>query len=167
MKERKDIRIPDADYCSGAWFVTICAQGRLHRFGEILTVGDGSPVPYSALNQTGSMVEAHIRMISEKYPSVTVTDFIIMPDHIHVILLLEPQKCGRGNPAPTLGNIIGWFKYQTAKAFNAGRSDREKLWQRNYYEHAIRNDRDHRECAEYIQNNPLAWADKREFSGGF
>lgn len=158
---RKESRIPDHPYNSGAWFVTVCTQDRIHRFGKIQTVGDGSPVPHTALTQTGTMVKTYIRMISEKYPSVTVTSFVIMPDHIHMILLLEPQKCGPGNPAPTLGNVIGWFKYQTTKAFNVGKPNREKLWQRGYYEHRIRGDGDFRECAEYIENNPIAWAERR------
>ena len=68
--------------------------------------------------------------------------------------------------APTLGQVIGAYKSKVANLWLAECKRQgaamPKVWQRNYYEHAIRNDRDHRECAEYIQNNPLAWADKND-----
>lgn len=158
MPDRKPTRIPGFAYDHGAWFVTICTQNRIHRFGAVHGVGDGSPVPHTALSHAGMMVERYINMIPEKYPTVTVTDRVIMPDHIHMILLFEPRQDGPGNPAPTLGNVIGWFKYQTTKSFNAGKEPRQKLWQRNYYEHGIRNHADYLACVEYIRNNPAAWA---------
>jgi len=159
--ERKAVRIPEFSYDHGAYFVTICTQDRIHHFGAVRRVGDGSPVPHTALTPTGVMVQTHIEKITEKYPSVTVTDWVIMPDHIHMIVSFSPQTCGPEDSAPTLGNVMGWFKYQTAKAFNAGKTVREKLWQRGYYEHAIRNDSDYLECCTYIENNPIAWAERK------
>ena len=67
--------------------------------------------------------------------------------------LFEKTNSGRANPAPTLGNIIAYFKYQTTKRVNLP----HKLWQRNYYEHIIRNEEDFQRIAEYIQTNPLHW----------
>jgi len=65
---------------------------------------------------------------------------------------------GRGNPAPTVGNIVGYFKYQTTKQINNIKQiPGTKLWQRNYYEHIIRNENDYNRIYEYTQNNPLQW----------
>lgn len=148
--QRKQNRFPEYDYgTNGAYFVTICTQDRRKILSEI--VGDGFPVP----KPIGLIAEGFILKIPKKYPVVSVDRYMIMPDHIHILLMIE---AGTGNPSPTLGNIIGWYKYQVTKEANqrahiAG----EKLFQRSYYDHIIRNQQDYNEIAEYIETNPLRW----------
>ena len=150
FQERKANRIPEYDYSTcGAYFVTICTQDRKKILSSI--VGDGSPVP----KPIGMIAEEMIVQISSKYPSVTVDKYVIMPDHIHMLLRIDN---GTGNPSPTLGNIIGWYKYQVTKQANMQLNNSgEKLFQCSYYDHVIRNQRDYGEIWQYIENNPLKW----------
>ena len=150
FQERRANRIPEYDYSTcGAYFVTICTQDRKKILSNI--VGDGSPVP----KPIGKIAVEVIAQISSKYPSVTVDKYVIMPDHIHMLLRIDN---GTGNPSPTLGNIIGWYKYQVTKQANMQLNNPgEKLFQRSYYDHVIRNQRDYGEIWQYIENNPLKW----------
>ena len=149
--QRKINRIPEFDYgTNGAYFVTICTQDRKRVLGDI--VGDGFPVPKTI----GLLAEEYIKQIPEKYPGVYVDKYVIMPDHIHMLLRID---CGTGNPSPTLGNVIGWYKYQVTKEYNrCANAECTRLFQRSYYDHVIRNQRDYDEIWQYIENNPRKWA---------
>lgn len=153
LPQRKPNRLSDYDYNqNGAYFVTICTQDRKRILSHI--VGDGFPVP----NPCGMVAEEVIAKISDKYPSVSVDKYVIMPDHIHLLLRFDRDD-GTGNPFPTLGNVIGWYKYQVTKLVNQKMSIQgEKLFQRSYYDHVIRNQQDYDEIWQYIENNPRKWA---------
>ena len=104
-------------------------------------------------------------MIPEKYPNVSVDKYVIMPDHIHMLLRIDnvgdgsPVPQGRRNASPTMGNVIGWYKYQTTKQINTiTNTPGEKVFQRSYYDHVIRNQQDYDEIWDYIENNPKKWA---------
>ncbi len=148
--QRKANRIPQYDYAThGAYFVTICTHHRQRILSDI--VGDGFPVP----KPIGLIAQEYIREIPIKYPSVSVDCYIIMPDHIHILLQIDS---GTGDPSPTLGNIIGWYKYQVTKQTNIQTNTPGKtLFQRSYYEHVIRNQTDYDEIWQYIENNPKEW----------
>lgn len=150
---RKPNRISGYDYSqNGAYFITICTQDRRKILSYI--VGDGSPVP----KPYGMIAEEIIHQIQDKYQAVSVDNYIVMPDHIHLLLRID-WDLGTGDPSPTLGNIIGWYKYQVTKQINT-KFDRqgEKVFQRSYYDHVIRNQQDYDEVWEYIENNPRKWA---------
>ena len=155
-QNRKLNRLEYYDYSqNGAYFVTICTQDRKPVLGTI--VGDGFPVP----NQIGEIAEEYIRRISEKYSEVTVDRYVIMPDHIHILL----RSDGTGNPSPTMGNVVGWYKYQVTKQVNLLRNmPGEKLFQRSYYDHVIRNQQDYDEIWQYIENKPRKWVIKQNHS---
>ena len=152
LQQRKPNRLYDYDYStSGAYFVTICTQGRKKFLSQI--VGDGSPVP----KPIGMIAEEYIRQIPETYPAVSVDRYVIMPDHIHLLLRFDRDN-GTGNPSPTLGNVIGWYKYQVTKQANTQLNYLSgKLFQRSYYDHVIRNQQDYNEAWKYIENNPRKW----------
>lgn len=76
-------------------------------------VGDGFPVPQ--LTEAGIISDKYIKSIHDKFPNVTVENYVIMPNHIHMILYLTN---GTGDLSPTIGNIIGWFKYAVTKEIN-------------------------------------------------
>ena len=147
LPKRKINRLADYDYNqNGAYFITICTQDRKPILSQL--VGDGSTVPKTA----GLIAEKTIMQITEKYPSVSVEKHVIMPDHIHILLRIDN---GTGNPSPTLGNIIGWYKYQVTKEVNRQNyTAGEKLFQRSYYDHVIRNQQDYNAVWEYIEQNP-------------
>ena len=161
LPNRQPNRIPEYDYSqTGAYFVTICTQDRKHILSRI--VGDGFPVQTSI----GKIAECFIRKISEKYTNVTVDHYVIMPDHTHMPLRIDGTgevfslpESGTGDPSPTIGNVVGWYKYQTSKQINLLRNTPgEKVFQRSYYDHVIRNQQDYNEIWEYIENNPRKWA---------
>ena len=150
LPQRKPNRLSDYDYNqNGAYFITICTQGRKNILSHI--VGDGSPVP----KPIGMIAEEYICKIPKKYPTVSIDRYVIMPDHIHILLRMDN---GTGNPSPTLGNVIGWYKYQVTKQANTQLNNSgEKLFQRSYYDHVIRNQHDYDEIWQYIENNPQKW----------
>ncbi|MBQ8237742.1 MAG: transposase [Oscillospiraceae bacterium] len=154
LPKRKPNRLVNYDYSSnGAYFVTICTHQRSKILGDI--VGDGLPV----LKRCGIIAEEIIRMIPEKYPCVKVDKFVVMPNHIHTILLFM-NEIGTGNPSSTLGNVIGWYKYQVTKRINDGREyQKERVFQRSYHDHIIRGEMDYRKIWEYIDTNPIRWAE--------
>ena len=157
--ERRSNRIPEYDYSkNGAYFVTICTQDRKKILSSI--VGDGFPVPKTC----GIIAQETIRQIPEKYPSVTVDQYVIMPDHIHSLLRFD-WDFGTGDPSPTLGNVIGWYKYQVTKQINLEMNTKgTKIFQRSYYDHVIRNQQDYNEIWQYIENNPRKWViQKRDY----
>ena len=152
QSRRKPNRIAEYDYSlNGAYFITICTKDRKHIFSDI--VGDGSPVP----KPCGIIAEEWIHRIPTKYPDVTVDKYVVMPDHIHLLLRIG-TALGTGNPSPTLGNIIGWYKYQVTREINTQFGQQgERVLQRSYYDHVIRNQRDYDEIWQYIENNPRKW----------
>lgn len=157
-KQRKANRIKDYDYSQrGAYFVTICTQGRKKILSDI--VGDGFPVP----KVCGKIAEEIIKEISKKYPNVNVDKYVIMPDHIHMLLIIQNTEQGTGNPSPTLGNVIGWYKYQATRRINLLLdTPGERVFQRSYYDHVIRNQRDYNEIWEYIAYNPMKWVIEKQ-----
>jgi REP element-mobilizing transposase RayT len=163
---RRSIRIKGYDYSrAGAYFVTICTHGRECLFGEIM---DGE----MRLNDAGQAAQAEWVRLPERFQSIELDEFVIMPNHLHGIILvgagLAPPDGGAPNrgaasSAPTLGNILRAFKSISAIAVNRllGRSGRS-LWQRNYYEHIVRSENELAHIREYIANNPTQWALDRE-----
>jgi len=100
-------------------------------------------------------------MIPQKYPHVDVDHFIVMPNHMHGIVIIDDTVLTRGektSPLPTLGNIIAWFKYDSTKRINNyWHTPCIKIWQRNYYERIIRSEKEYIQIVKYIINNPLFW----------
>jgi REP element-mobilizing transposase RayT len=99
-----------------------------------------------------------------------IDTFVVMPNHLHGIVVVEEGRAGM-KPAPTLGTIIGAFKSITTHEYidsvrkSAWKAFDRRLWQRNYYEHIIRDDDELRRARQYIENNPLQWALDKEDPG--
>ena len=150
--ERKLNRLSEYDYSTnGAYFVTVCTQDRRRILSTIVGDGFSVPTPY------GIIAEKMIAQIPVKYPSVAVDKYAIMPDHIHLLLRFD-WNLGTENPSPTLGNVIGWYKYQVTRQVDSQIGlDSPKLFQRSYYDHVIRNQQDYDEIWQYIENNPRKW----------
>ncbi|SEA61292.1 REP element-mobilizing transposase RayT [Desulfuromusa kysingii] len=175
IHERRSIRMVDYDYSSaGFYFVTICVQGRESLLGEI---ADG----VITLNDAGRMVENSWLELPAKYPDMAIDEHVIMPNHFHGIIILQPPVVvgaplaapgygkngttdqGAASSAPTLGDVIRAFK--SISAINVNISlDRsgQPLWQRNYYERIIRNENELHNIRQYIRNNPAQWDDDNE-----
>lgn len=154
LKNRKPTRLKGFDYKKiGAYFITICTENRRQILSRIV-VGEGSPLPQ--LSQCGKIVDFWIRELSSKYGDMTVDCYVIMPNHIHLMLFIYND--GRGDPSPTVDRAIGWFKYQITKEIHKVRgSVGEKIFQRSFYDHIIRNREDYEEHIKYIHENPMRW----------
>ena len=174
---RRSIRLREYDYAqAGAYFVTICTQNRECMFGDVI---EGRMV----LSGSGEMIESVWHGLPEHYPGVIVNAFVVMPNHIHAVVILvgagasacpdgseEPQGVADrpGQPqgvAPTLSlpDVVHRLKSLTTARYR--REIREsgwqpfagRLWQRNYYEHVIRDEDDLNRIRQYIAENPLRW----------
>ena len=87
---RKHIRLPNYDYSSsGSYFITICAKDKQHLFSEITMTEAGVPQPI--LTALGTIAEDHLLKLNERYPHVSVASYVIMPDHIHMVLHLQSR----------------------------------------------------------------------------
>ena len=175
---RRSIRLRGYDYTRpGAYFVTICTHNRECLFGEIM---DGEMV----LNHAGRMVLDVWNEIPKYYPGIVIDAFQIMPNYIHGIIKIVgagpcacPNMDVNGQPqgvAPTglsLPDVIHRFKTTTTKRYIDGVKQHAwprfdgKLWQRNYWEHIIRNDGELCRIRQYIVNNPVKWQMDRNNPG--
>lgn len=171
LSQRRSIRLKRYDYHSpGAYFVTMSTQGRERLFGEgIVGAGPGA-CPHVVLGDAGRMVSKVWAEIPERYPGVGVDEFVVMPDHVHGIVLIGQGGQPQG-VAPTvatkglsLPDIVHRFKSMTTKLYTDGvkergwQSFRGRLWQRNYYEHIVRDDDKLNMIRQYIRSNPAQWA---------
>lgn len=102
--------------------------------------------------------------ISNKYEEITVDCYVIMPNHIHLLLTVMPND-GRGDPSPTVETVVGWLKYHITEEINKTRNIiGERVFQRSFYDHVVRNRDDYNEILKYIRENPLRWQYDKLFS---
>ena len=154
LPKRKKIRLKEYDYSTnGVYFITICTYKRKNILSQITSNG------ICELNIFGDIAVKYIENINEKYPNVFVDNYTIMPNHIH--LLISINKYGTEDPSPTIPHIISWFKYKLTSAINEEKGKLEKIFQRSYYDHVVRNENDYLEIYEYIINNPLKWKEDK------
>ena len=153
LPKRKSTRLKNYNYnATGAYFVTICTKNRKNILCNI--VGEGSPLPQ--LTSQGIITNKYILSVNQKYPTVFIDKYVIMPNHIHIILRIDNN--GRGNPSPTVSNVIGWLKYNISKDINEFQNTQGKsVFQRSYHDHIIRGENDYREIWQYIDTNPQKW----------
>ena len=162
--ERKPIRLKSWDYSApGAYFVTICTREKRCILSRIArpSVGDvGAGVldgPRVRLSAIGRIVDKTIQSMNNHYDPVSFDRYVIMPNHIPLLIRITGDGSSR-TPTPTNAIIpacISTLKRMTNQLCG------EKLWQRSYYDHIIRNEDDYRHIAEYIEANPTRWTDDR------
>ena len=188
LPNRQSIRLKDYDYSQeGSYFITLVTQDRIHLFGKI---EDGKMM----LNSVGKILEEEWRNTIQFRPNIALGEFIIMPDHMHMIITITEQlekkedkewtHSNPKSPSQTIGAIIRGFKGASTKKINlflnsTGESQfapttespfvptespfapiefyKNKIFQRNYYEHIIRNQNDYNRIEQYILDNPKNW----------
>ncbi len=139
------------DYSAdGCYYITVCTQGRQKILSELCRGG-------VLLRPIGRIVEEEIKCMEKRF-EICINPYIIMPDHIHMIISIDRSiKRAEQSPAPTgIDGIMCAFKSLTTKIAN--RIDNcpgRKIWQRNYYDHIIRNEQDFIAVSDYIRNNPF------------
>ena len=158
MIERKQTRLKYYDYGkNGAYFITICTNNHAKTLSNICR-GDPCGRPKVEYSLLGKIVEKVLLSIPSMY-DIKLDYYVIMPNHIHMILIIEERATTR--VAPTIGSIVGAFKSLVSNEWlNLCKSKgifTDKIWQRNYYDHVIRNEHDLYEIRKYIDENPLKW----------
>lgn len=211
IHHRRSIRLKGYDYTqSGLYFITICCQGRICRFGDVVN-GE------MKLNDAGTMVENEWLKLPGRFNNIQLHEHVVMPNHFHAILeivgatlvvarndinsqndlvarndinsqidivsqndlITRNDGIQKGQPqgiAPsdivknkTVGDMMGAFKSITTVEYIRGvqtlgwQPFDGKLWQRNYYEHIIRNERSYQTISDYIMNNPSKWLNDKFF----
>ena len=163
IHKRRSIRLQGYDYSqAGAYYFTVCTRDRKCLFGEVVD-------SQIHVNRTGQTIQTVWDNLPQFYEGIELDAFVIMPNHVHgVILIGEPVGAIHESPLPPvpiaerrrmlLSKILGRFKMVTAKQINALRgSSGQPLWQRNYYEHVIRDDQSLKRIRQYIADNPAQW----------
>ncbi len=157
LQERKSLRLKDYDYSSvSTYFITVCTKDRRYLLSHIIVGRDdlGAPLPIVALLPAGKIAESTLKALPEHYPGVSLDDYVIMPNHVHLLLTIE-NEAGRGAPGssrPTVSQMISAWKRITNKSYG------KNIWQTSFYDHIIRNVEDFTCKAQYILDNPAKWA---------
>lgn len=201
FKKRKRTRLKDYNYSeAGYYFVTVCSKDRKNIFGEYdkNIVGEGlapsrykdrkiscdgqpqglslhAPVRYNSnikLSALGHIIDKQWNDIPNQYDDIELDEYVIMPNHIHGILIINKRTINErtgASPVPTvsISNIIGSFKSKTSIEYLQWIKKNilnvsGQIWQRSFYDHVIRNDKSLDSIRVYIMNNPLQWDDDVE-----
>lgn len=153
VHHRRSIRLQGYDYTQGgAYFVTICTKNRACLLGRVV---DGK----IAMNDAGQMVQSVWDGLRERFPTVALDQFVVMPNHVHGILILVGAQFIA--PNTSLGEIIRAFEAVATRQIRLA-GLQEFRWQRNYYEHIIHDEKSLNRIREYIATNPLRWELDRE-----
>ncbi len=157
LAKRKATRLKEHDYSqNGYYFVTICAKDKQKFFGEI--VGDGVyDIPQMKLSAIGEIVKTELLNVEKHYDNVRIDKFVIMPNHIHIVI----QITERINPFPTkkydLSNVVGKYKAAVSRSVGNAFMHSAKIWQTSFHDHIIRNEADYQRIWNYIHTNPAKW----------
>lgn len=157
LPKRKPARLKDYDYSTpGAYFLTVCTHNRKSLFGNIVG-GDIFSTPQIMLSSVGKIVNDEILNIETHYKNIKIDKFVIMPNHIHLIVRITE----RINAFPTIKydipNVIGKFKASVTRNVGKAFMPSVKLWQDSFYDHIIRGEEDYKEIWQYIDTNPTKW----------
>lgn len=162
-QRRKNTRFPGFEYSlPNAYFVTICVEKRVHYLGSI----QNGKVQLIA---GGEIADQSWRITQEHFDDLRIDSHVTMPNHVHAIVMILTH-CQGGVTPPlrrkiALGEIIGFYKYQTTKQINIlTNSPGKRFWQRNYYDHIIREAADLNHHRNYILKNPMRWGLDNDFA---
>ena len=147
---RKSLRIKNYDYSSdGYYFVKKKKKNKEKHFGEI------SASNQMCYSKNGLIAKKHICNIQRHYDNVRIDRYVIMPNHIHMIVVIGCSGINSGDDNPTLSNVVGLFKSGVTREIGFS------VWQRLFHEHIIRNETSYMRISEYIENNPALWRKDR------
>lgn len=150
MKEnlpvRKKIRLKDYDYTQeNMYFITICVKDRLELLGNIAKEN------YINLTKEGHIAKQNIYRLEEIYKNIIIDEYVVMPNHLHILLLINYKN------GITISKIIKHLKT------NISREIGYSIWQKSFYEHIVRNEKEYFKVKEYIKNNIINWTTDKYF----
>ena len=187
METRKHNRLKEYDYSqNGYYFITICTAEKRKILGDI-SVGANCVRPYgvrpkTVLSEIGKIVDENICRLNGIYDTVRVDKYVVMPNHVHLILVIQDGQIqdgrtqfaptestesqgaqdgqiqdGRTQFAPTVSRVIKQFKGKVTKQVGFC------IWQKSFYDHIIRDEKEYLRIWEYIENNPDKWAEDKYY----
>ena len=163
LPKRKRNRLENYDYSShGAYFITVCTQHRkriLSRIVGVDVLGDPQNVE---LLPHGKIADKYINQFNEFYDNVTVEQYVIMPNHIHILLHVFDDGTPRTSSPTKQTSLVSHF-ISTFKRF-CNKESNENVWQRGFYDPGIRSRKDYEEHLKYIYENPARWQDDELYS---
>jgi len=173
LPHRQRNRLLEYDYGQvGAYFITVCVKDRRAILGKV-AVDEKTGEVSTFLYKAGYVVENEINVLSNIYDNVVVDKYVIMPNHIHMIIIIsdvirrgglwppadtnglpEPIEInGRPKAAPTVSQMMNKFKGSVTKKLGYS------IWQKSFYDHVIRDEKDYNVRWIYIDDNPARWAE--------
>ena len=164
LPKRKNTRLQDYDYSSnGAYFITVCTHNRRNLFGEIV-VGAIHESPEMQHNEFGLIAVRQIAMLSERFPETKIDAFCVMPNHIHMIVVLGNERAIRESPLrrSVISQMIGYLKAGITKNIRQI-NVQMTVWQRGYHDYIIRNEADYRRIWQYIDENTAKWTEDKYY----
>jgi Transposase IS200 like. len=176
LPKRKHPRLKGYDYAkNGAYFITICVKGRHNMLGELVgrdahIAPSNHIMPTIRLSEYGKIIDKYINSINSPKKSVAVDKYVIMPNHVHMIIILE-NEAGNPDHREMMGNGATWASRPTAipdivRSFKVMVSKEIgfSLWQTSYHDHIIRSEDEYHRICQYIDDNPAKWAEDDYFS---
>jgi putative transposase len=167
MKKRKQNRMQNFDYSKDAiYFITSCCKNRIHHFGEVVN-------EEMQLNKYGKIVNQQIIWLEEQYPYVVLHNYVVMPNHVHILFEIDRVRTGRDlslqnrdlslqncdlslQKIKSVSSLMGAYKTTSSKLIHeAGNED--FLWQRSFHDHIVRDQKRYENIYNYINENPMRW----------
>lgn len=145
LSTRKIIRLQGYDYSAeNIYFVTLCIKDRIELLGKIENEN-------IKLSIEGNIVKKTIHLVEQIYPNLTIDEYVIMPNHIHFLISINYAN------GITISKVIKHFKTIISKELSYS------IWQKSFYEHIVRNEKEYLKIKEYIRNNIINWAKDKYF----
>ena len=151
LPKRKPNRLKEYDYSQpSAYFITICTKNKQNIFWKNVGASIARPENY-VLSDYGDVVKEAILNIPEIYPMITVDNYVIMPNHIHLLLQIQTDHNGRAMLAPTISVVVQQMKGYITKKIGTS------IWQKLFHDHVVRGEKDYLKIWNYIEGNPSKW----------
>ena len=156
LPQRKTTRLKSFDYnTQGAYFITICTENKKQILSRIVG-GDVLDAPKNIeLLPYGKIADKYINQLNNFYNNITIDEYVIMPNHIHIMLSMLENGASRTSPPTQQHSFVSQF-VSTLKRF-CNKEYGKNIWQRSFYDHVIRNRKDYEEHFRYICENPARW----------
>jgi len=179
LPKRKNMRLKNYGYSqNGAYFLTVCVQERHEWLGKIeardaVPVGDAVlSVPVIRLSKAGKIVKSYLDNMNEKMDFAILENYVIMPNHVHLLIVVNHRNnvnsggtlrtaspTAVSSKSAAIPRIIHGLKAVTTKQIG------HAIWQRSYHDHIIRNESEFQKVWQYIDENPIKWADDIYYCG--
>ncbi len=153
IPKRKRNRLKNYDYSEpGVYFITICSKDRKWLFWDV-GASSARPGSTSHFSRIGYTIDEKIHCISQMYRYIKVDNYVIMPNHVHLLLSYFYSNNGRAllAPTPSISHVIQQFKGAVTKSTGIS------VWQKSFHDRVVRNEKEYRFIYEYITNNPFKW----------